>query len=67
MSNGGPVFWTGKTVFDVIGDPATYADAMTAVLSEMWIDANVLCSGTTTPAGTRPSLPPRAATPRTAP
>lgn len=49
MSNGGPVFWTGKTVFDVIGDPATYADAMTAVLSEMWIDANVLCSGTTTP------------------
>lgn len=39
------IAWAGKKVADVIGDPMSYADAMTEVLREMWADANTF-SGT---------------------
>lgn len=48
-NNGGGFFWAGKTAFDVAGDQAAYAEALTSFLDEMWMDVNVLSGLTTTP------------------
>lgn len=47
---GGSMLWTGKTVFDVLHDPQLFAEAVTKVLDEMWVDVNVIAGATTTPA-----------------
>ncbi len=48
-SSGGTIFWSGKTVYDVVHDPMAYAEALTDVLKDVWVDASVLNGYTTTP------------------
>lgn len=48
-NNGGGVFWSGKTVYDVAGNHPAYAQAMTSFLDEMWADVNLMTGMTTTP------------------
>ncbi len=48
-SSGGTIFWTGKTVYDMVHDPMAYAEALTDVLKDVWVDASVLNGYTTTP------------------
>lgn len=48
-NNGGGLFWSGKTAFDVAGDPPAYARAMTSFLDETWMDVNIVSTVTTTP------------------
>lgn len=54
-SSGGTIFWTGKTVYDVMHDPVLYAQALTDVLGEIWVDASAMNAFTTTPGSVRPS------------
>lgn len=49
INNGGGMFWSGKTAFDVTGDHDAYAKALTSFLDEMWLDVNFLSALTTTP------------------
>lgn len=48
-NNGGGLFWSKTTAFEVAGNHEAYAKAITAFLDEMWLDANVLSGLTTTP------------------
>lgn len=48
-SSGGTIFWSGKTIYDVMHDPVLYAQALTAVLDEIWVDASAMNGFTTTP------------------
>lgn len=48
-NNGGGLFWSGKTVFDVAGNHSEYARTLTAFLDETWMDASILACVTTTP------------------
>lgn len=48
-SSGGSIFWSGKNVFDVAGDQEAYAEAMTAIAKDAWIDCCVFCAITTSP------------------
>lgn len=48
-NNGGGLFWSGKTAFDVAGDHHAYAQALTSFLDEMWVDVNLMSGLTTTP------------------
>lgn len=43
------VDWAGKKVTDIIHDPQTYVDAMTAVFSEMWADGNFMLASLFSP------------------
>lgn len=49
MNNGAGFFWSGKSVFEVAGNHAAYADALTSFLDEMWVDVSFLSGLTTTP------------------
>lgn len=46
---GGGMFYAGKTIFDVIGDQAAYARALTSFMDEMWVDVNTVSAITLTP------------------
>lgn len=48
-NNGGGFFWAGKTILDVHGDQMAYAEAITKVAGDMWVDGNILSGLTTTP------------------
>lgn len=48
-NNGGGFFWKGNNILNVPeGDRKAYAEILTKVLDEMWIDANVISGVTTT-------------------
>lgn len=49
VNAGASMFWAGKTVFDVVGNPPAYAQAMTSFLNEMWADINLMSAISTTP------------------
>ena len=48
-NNCATIAWVGKTATEVIYDPQKYAQAVTAVFDEMWVDSNLLCGATFTP------------------
>lgn len=48
-NNGGGLFYSGTTAFELAGNHQAYAKAITAFLDEMWMDANVLSGLTTSP------------------
>lgn len=48
-NNAATINWVGKKAVDVVHDPKAYAEAITAVFDEMWVDANLLCGSNFTP------------------